>query len=72
MGGHHHSIAGISAELQAAQALAGQNPVPFYLAANRRLVRDVEPGDLIGLADLEIDPASELLNLRRLQDTLFF
>ena len=72
MGGHHHTIADVSAELQAARALAPDHPVPFYLAANRRLRCDVEAGALITGADVEIDPASELLALRRQQDAIFF
>lgn len=72
MGGHHHSIDGTTAELRPACALADGNPVPFYLAANRPLVRDVEAGAAITLADIEIDPASALLSLRREQDRLFF
>ena len=35
-------------------------------------MRDVEAGALITLADVEIDPASELLALRKQQDALFF
>jgi predicted homoserine dehydrogenase-like protein len=72
MGGHHHSIEGASAELHPARPLAPENPAPFYLAANRRLARDVEPGALVTLADIDIDPASELLALRRRQDAHFF
>ncbi len=72
MGGHHHTIAGTAAELQAGRPLATGNAVPFYLAANRRLVRDVLAGAPIALDDIEIDPASELLKLRRVQDQLFF
>ena len=72
MGGHHHSIDGTTAELHPAQPLAAGAAVPFYLAANRRLVRDVEAGALITLADIEIDAASELLALRRQQDVYFF
>ncbi len=72
MGGHHHTIDGATAELHPAAPLAAENAVPFYLAANRRLVRDVEAGALITLADIEIDPASELLALRKLQDGHFF
>jgi predicted homoserine dehydrogenase-like protein len=48
------------------------NPVPFYLAANRRLVRDVEAGELITFEAIEIDAQSELLKLRRAQDAAFF
>jgi predicted homoserine dehydrogenase-like protein len=72
MGGHHHTIAGTAAELQAAAPLGDGQPVPFYLAANRRLVRDVAAGATINFADIEIDPNSELLALRRLQDACFF
>ncbi len=72
MGGHHHTIDGTSAELHEAKPLAPENAVPFYLAANRRLVRDVQKGSLITLADIEIDAASELLALRKRQDDCFF
>lgn len=72
MGGHHHTIAGTAAELQTAAPLGDGQPVPFYLAANRLLVRDVTAGATINFADIEIDPASELLALRRLQDACFF
>ena len=72
MGGHHHTIDGTAAELHAACPLAGTNAVPFYLAANRPLVRDVEAGATIVLDDIELDPRSELLALRHLQDQYFF
>ena len=72
MGGHHHTIDSVTAELHPAKPLAAENAVPFYLAANRPLVRDVAAGALITLADIEIDPASELLALRRQQDEHFF
>ena len=72
MGGHHHTIDGASAELHPARPLGENNAVPFYLAANRQLVRNVEASALITLADLEIDSTSELLCLRKLQDECFF
>ena len=72
MGGHHHTIDGVTAELHPAKPLAAGNAAPFYLAANRRLVRDVEAGALITLADIEVDSASELLALRKQQDECFF
>ena len=55
-----------------ATPLADGNAVPFYLAANRPLLRDVGAGAMITLADIELDPKSELLALRRLQDQYFF
>ncbi|MDR1708118.1 MAG: flagellar biosynthesis protein FlgA, partial [Candidatus Accumulibacter sp.] len=68
---HHHTIDGTAAELHPAQPLGADNPVPFYLAANRRLIRDVEAGAPITLSDVDIDPASELLALRKQQDAHF-
>lgn len=71
MGGHHHSIAGIGAEVRPAAALAEDRPAPFYLVADRRLLRDVKAGEAIRLGDIEIAPDSTLLATRRRQDALF-
>jgi Predicted homoserine dehydrogenase len=46
--------------------------VPFYLAANQRLVRDVRQGALVTMADIEIASGSVLLALRQAQDAAFF
>jgi predicted homoserine dehydrogenase-like protein len=70
MGGHHHAIDGTNAELHPARPLGPENPVPFYLAANCRLARDVEAGALLTRADIDVDPVSELLALRARQDAL--
>jgi len=72
MGGHHHTIAGTVAELIPAAPLGDEAAVPFYLAANRLLARDVAAGEPIRLADIAIDAGSELLALRRIQDAHFF
>jgi len=72
MGGHHHMIDGTVGELIPAAALEPETPAPFYLAANRRLVRDVARGSIIAMADIEIPADSELLALRRYQDSAFF
>lgn len=72
MGGHHHEMAGVSSEIVAAGALTSDFPAPFYLAANRRLARPVVAGGHIVMADLDIDPASVLLKLRREQDAHFY
>jgi predicted homoserine dehydrogenase-like protein len=72
MGGHHHSIDGTAAELVPAAPLGAGVPVPFYLAANRRLVRDVAAGQAICFDDIEVEAHSELLALRRQQDAAFF
>lgn len=72
MGGHHHEMVGVSSEIMAARPLMFDSPAPFYLAANRRLARPVVGGQHIVMADLDIDPASVLLTLRREQDAHFF
>ena len=68
MGGHHHEVADASARMIDAAPLADEAPAPFYLVSNRRLVRPVARGETFRLADVEIDPASELLALRTWQD----
>lgn len=72
MGGHHHSISGVAAEIRPAKALAPDSAAPFYLAANRKLVRDVAAGAAIRLDDLDMTGDSPLLELRRWQDQHFF
>ncbi len=70
--GHHHSIVNVSARMIPAGALADERPVPFYLAANRKLKRAVKAGQPILCGDVELDETSELLSLRREQDRDFF
>jgi predicted homoserine dehydrogenase-like protein len=71
MGGHHHSIDGVSAEVRPAAALAAERPAPFYLVADRSLLRSVKAGEAIRLGDVEIAADSSLLAMRRRQDALF-
>lgn len=70
--GHHHSIANVSGLLVPGAALGPTAPVPFYLAANRRLVRPVAKGATVLCADVDLDSSSVLLDLRRQQDAAFF
>ena len=72
MGGHYHTIDGVEGELQPGAPLGVNAPVPFYLAANRKLVRAVAPGAPITLADIDIDAGSLLLAERQRQDKHFF
>lgn len=72
MGGHHHSIDGVGAEVRSAAALANDRPAPFYLVADRTLVRAVKAGEAIRLGDVAIPADSGLLAMRRRQDALFF
>ncbi|UXN58880.1 flagellar biosynthesis protein FlgA [Phyllobacterium zundukense] len=69
--GHHHAIEQVSAVLVPADRLAAEQPAPFYLVANRRLIRPVKAGDAIRLADVELE-TSHLLGLRQQQDAHFF
>ncbi|MDQ7774616.1 NAD(P)H-dependent oxidoreductase [Paracoccus aminovorans] len=66
--GHHHSIAHVSGRMTPAAALAEDAPIPYYLAAGRKLARDVAAGQPIRCADVALDEGSELLALRRAQD----
>lgn len=66
--GHHHSIANVSGRMTPAMALGDRTPIPYYLAAGRRLRNDVRAGQPIYCADVELDEQSELVRLRRLQD----
>lgn len=72
MGGHHHLIDGAQAELMRAAPLTENTPAPFYLIANRQLIRDIAPGQTICYGDVSIEAHSELLKLRRQQDAEFF
>ncbi|TCR59405.1 SAF domain-containing protein [Bosea sp. BK604] len=71
MGGHHHNIDGVGAEMRPAAALAADRPAPFYLVADRKLVRPVKAGEAIRFGDVEIDESSILLQTRRKQDAIF-
>ncbi|QKV20632.1 NAD(P)H-dependent oxidoreductase [Oricola thermophila] len=71
MGGHHHSIAGVSARMIPALPLDNDSPAPFYLAANCRLSHDVKAGELIRMRHLVIPEGSTLAELRALQDSRF-
>ncbi|MCZ0735341.1 flagellar biosynthesis protein FlgA [Phreatobacter sp. AB_2022a] len=69
--GHHHTIEGVRAEMHPAAPLAGDQPAPFYLVADRPLVRPVRAGEPIRLRDVGMDEASTLFALRLRQDALF-
>lgn len=72
MGGHHHSIDGVSARMVPAGALGPDSPAPFYLASNCRLAGDVRGGDFIRMRHLDLPQDSLLSVLRRQQDARFF
>ncbi len=68
MGGHHHSIEGVSSRIVAGTPLDAQSPAPFYLAANCSLRQAVKAGQPIRMCDLNLDQNSALLKLRQEQD----
>lgn len=70
--GHHHRIDGVDGHVVPAQALRPDAPIPFYLAANRKLLRPVAAGQTIQVSDVEVDEGSELFRLRQIQDAHFF
>ncbi|WP_367142002.1 flagellar biosynthesis protein FlgA [Rhodoplanes sp.] len=72
MGGHHHDIANVTAELRPACPLGSTAPSPFYLAADRRLTRGVSKGEAITQGDIETESGSHLMAVRRFQDAAFF
>ena len=72
MGGHHHTISGVTAELHPARALGADVPVPFYLCANAVLTRDVAAGEFISLSHIEGSVEDRpLTRLRTSQDARF-
>ncbi|ABL71461.1 NAD(P)H-dependent oxidoreductase [Paracoccus denitrificans] len=71
MGGHHHSIPGVSARMVAAGPLSDESPAPFYLASNQTIRRPVAAGSYIRMGDLEHRSNTELLTLRQRQDAIF-
>jgi predicted homoserine dehydrogenase-like protein len=70
--GHYHSIEGAAGHAVPGGALGPGAPVPYYLAANRRLRRSVVKGDLVRCEDVAIAEDSTLARLRQRQDKLFF
>ncbi|WP_414896530.1 NAD(P)H-dependent oxidoreductase [Rhodovulum sp. YEN HP10] len=71
MGGHHHSIDGVSARILPGGPLSEDSPAPFYLASDCRLSRDVAAGQPIRMRDIEIPENSPLAALRDVQDSHF-
>ncbi|MGL4810404.1 MAG: SAF domain-containing protein [Beijerinckiaceae bacterium] len=69
--GHHHTIAGVAAEMRPMAPLSADRTTPYYLVANRVLARPVAKGAAIRPSDLEIAGDSVLLTLRQQQDRTF-
>ncbi|MGO4527071.1 NAD(P)H-dependent oxidoreductase [Microvirga sp. 2MCAF35] len=72
MGGHHHTISGVTAEFRPAGPLTTNAPAPFYLTADCHLTAPVLKGQEIRVSHLELKDSSALVKLRREQDARFF
>ena len=71
MGGHHHVIEGVDAELSDAAPVCSNHPVPFYLMAHQKLLCDVPVGALITAAMVDLNRESALYRIREMQDRRF-
>jgi predicted homoserine dehydrogenase-like protein len=69
--GHHHQIDGIDGLLVPARAATGANPIPFYLMAGNRLLRDVPTGTVIAAEMVEPPKESLLWRLRKEMEKTF-
>jgi len=69
--GHHHQIDGVDGLLVPARAATGANPIPFYLMAGNRLLRDIPVGTVIAAEMVEPPKESLLWNLRRTMEETF-
>ncbi len=69
--GHHHKIDGVEGLLVPARKAEGANPIPFYMMANNRLVRDVSTGTIITAEMVEPPSNSRLWTLRRELEATF-
>ena len=67
-----HSIAGVIPEILEAKKMAAENPIPYYMAAGRRLKDSVGEGQLITFGMVDLDLQSCLWKLRQKQDAVFF
>ena len=69
--GHHHQIDGVEGIMILSRAASGTNPIPYYLMANRILLRDIPAGTVI-TADMVKEPTDSLLwDLRTEMDSIF-
>jgi predicted homoserine dehydrogenase-like protein len=66
-----HSIWGMEPEIMQAASIVDDNPVPYYLAAGRRLRENLRAGQLLTGSMVDIEKNSVLLELRLEQDRMF-
>ncbi|MCP5149982.1 MAG: flagellar biosynthesis protein FlgA [Ectothiorhodospiraceae bacterium] len=68
---HHHEVAGLDPELVDGVAVGERGPLPYYMAVDRRLTRDLAPGELVTRDAVEAPDDSVLWALRAAQDERF-
>jgi len=61
---HHHEVAGLAPMLLPAAPATGGNPLPYYMATERHLTRDIPAGTLITREMVEAPVDSTLWRLR--------
>lgn len=66
-----HVIPGTRPELMSPMPIADGNPIPYYMAAENRLNRDVPVGTMLTYDMIDHDPDSALWALRKQQDAVF-
>jgi predicted homoserine dehydrogenase-like protein len=65
---HHHEVDGLEPLLVEPARALGANPLPYYMAVERRLTRPLPAGSLVGCDMVERDGSSTLWSLRAEQD----
>jgi predicted homoserine dehydrogenase-like protein len=69
--GERHTIEALAPLILPAAPIVMQSRVPYYLAAGHRTVRPVAKGEILAVADVDLDPQSARYRLRRSQDRAF-
>ena len=67
---HHHEVAGLEPMLVEPVKATGENPLPYYMAVERKLTRAVEAGEITTRDMMEPDDESALWTLRAEQDRI--
>ena len=67
---HHHEVDGLEPALVEPSTADGSNPLPYYMAVERRITRAIPAGSIIACDMVERDDASTLWSLRAEQDAL--
>jgi predicted homoserine dehydrogenase-like protein len=69
--GARHAIEALEPLILPAQDIGARGRVPYYLAAGHRMARPIAKGEILTVADVELDPQSARYRLRRSQDQAF-